>query len=255
MGLVFSILISSATALAFQTDTNASNLFYSAEIKIERRQSGWSLYGCNTENVEIYGLDPVNKTSRKISVNFYKSSLEKSRKAVIIVPPTGGVNILDQGYANKLCSNGISVALLNDWEHQLETSFDFKMHDNGALRYLSAIRHTIEFLEHRSLTSIGLLGTSIGAIGGALAFGVDERISAGAFIVGSGRFADVVAYSDEKGATQLRKLRMKQLNLKTIELYRDLLRKNITIEPSHFFNNVGWTAGVKLESNTVKKLQ
>lgn len=54
--------------------------------------------------------------------------------------------------------------------------------------------------------------------------------------MGSGRFADVVAYSDEKGATKLRKLRMKLFDLESIEQYRDLLEKNITIEPSKYLN-------------------
>ena len=236
MNFAFSVLASSATALALQTNISAPDLFYSPDIKIETQDSGWSLYGCKTEEVEIYGLDPVDKNLRSISVTVYQSSNAQTKKAVIIVPPTGGVNIIDQGYANKLCSNGITVALLNGWEHQLDVSLDLKMHDNGALRYLSAIRHTVEFLEDRSLTSIGLLGTSIGAIGGSLAFGIDERISAATFIVGSGRFADVVAYSDEKGATKLRELRMKLFDLESIEQYRDLLEKSITIEPSKYLN-------------------
>lgn len=236
MSVLFSALLSMSPVLAASATVASTlpSIYYDSSIEAHSKPSGWSLYGCQTEEIEIYGLDPILKSPRKLSVIFYKSLVVDSKKVVILLPPTGGLNILDRGYANELCSHGISVAVLEGWDHQLDTSMDFSMHDHGALRYVSAIRHTVEFLASSKLHSIGLLGTSIGAIGGALGFGLEERISAATFIVGSARFADVVALSDEKGAALLREKRMKLYSLSTIEQYQELVRKNITFEPSLF---------------------
>lgn len=239
MSFMLSALLSMSPIFAANATATSmpSGIYYDANIEFHSKPSGLSLYGCKTEEIEIDGLDPVLKSPRKISITFYKSITPGSKKAVILIPPTGGVNIIDKGYANKLCGSGISVALVEGWNHQLETSIDFSIHDKGALRYVSAIKHTVEFLYHKNLNSIGLLGTSIGAIGGALVFGLEERISAATFIVGSARFADVVASSDEKGATLLRKKRMKLYSLSTIEQYQDLLRNHITLEPSLYLKS------------------
>jgi hypothetical protein len=238
ISVLFSFFLSSA-AWAVQTPS-PHNLFYNPHIVVKKFQNGWSLYGCKIERVELQGLDPVSKLPRKVFLTLY-NSMNRSLNAVILLPPTGGVNILDRGYANKLCSANINVALLDRWEHQQEASIDFSMHDHGALRFLSATRHTVEFLSAMQMNSIGLLGTSIGAIGGALAFGIDQRISVATFIVGSARFADVIAFSDESVTTQLREARMELYGLSSINEYRDLVQHHVKIEPSNYLKNISST--------------
>ncbi len=233
---LLSFLFLALTTTAHAQSTNSTvppELFYNPSIQGKILDRGWSLYGCDTETLTIQGIDPVTRAPRNVSVVLYKSTID-SQKAVILLPPTGGVNVLDRGYANQLCSSGITVAILKGWKHQLDVTLDFSMHDFGALRFISATRHTVEFLRSRKLNSIGLLGTSIGAIGGALAFAVEPRISAITLIVGSARFADVIAESDEEGAAHLREARMKALGLRSQEQYQDLVRQKVQIEPMEY---------------------
>lgn len=210
------------------------------KISVKTLKKSLSLYGCKTEDVAIQGTDPVTKSLRTVQVTLYKSIISRSKKAIVLLPPTGGVNVLDRGYANQICRAGISVALVEGWDHQLDTSLDYSMHDNGAIRYLAATQHVIEFLLDRNLTSIGLLGTSIGAVGGTLAFAVDDRIKAATLIVGSARLADIVAFSDEQGANQLRELRRTEFNLNSVTEYQKILNQSISIEPYKYLEGVNF---------------
>jgi len=45
-------------------------------------------------------------------LNFLPS---KSIGHIIIVPPTGGTNVLDRSYARKLCAEGFSAHILSHW--------------------------------------------------------------------------------------------------------------------------------------------
>lgn len=206
-----------------------------AKIQSHQKLWQWSLYGCRIEDYQVRGRDPLSGLSRTVEVSLYRArSVNSSRAAVMILPPTGGINIIDRGYANELCSSGLTAAIVSSWEHQDEVSLDFSMHDRGALRSLRATQHVLEFLRELNYQRIGVLGTSIGAISGALAFGVDQRISAAALIVGSARFADVIVESDESGASELRTNRMRRLGLRSIDDYRRAVRKDVTIEPKFF---------------------
>ncbi len=210
--------------------------------KIEIRKSGFglSLYGCTVEKFRIIGQDPITHQDRTVTVSLYhSSSREESRRAVLILPPTGGVNVLDKGYANEFCSSGITTALISGWEHQNDASLEFNMHNNGALRALAASRHTVELLNKKGFSSIGILGTSIGAIAGMLVLEFEPRISSAALIVGSARFADVIAESDESGASALRKNRMKAFAFKSADDYRQALREKVWVEPSRFIGRLG----------------
>lgn len=239
MGHLLVFLFASFIGLKDSAANMQTHTIYNPQIDYEIKDTGWSLYGCKTENIEIKGLDPITNLPRTIKVILYKAYTNNLNRAVIVLPPTGGINLIDRGYSNKLCSAGLTVALLQDWEHRDYMDLDFKMHDIGALRYISATRHTLEFLKSRDFNSVGLLGTSIGAIGGALAFGVEERIKAAAFIVGSARFADVVGTSTEKETSDLRESRMKKFDIKTQDEYTAAAKKEVMMDPAKYLTTVG----------------
>lgn len=211
---------------------------YNPAIEFYRTDTSRSLYGCRIEDFQIVGMDPVNQQKRKVNVSIYRSAGPGKKKMVVILPPTGGVNILDRGYANEMCSLGLTVALVSGWDHQGERSLDFNMHNNGALRALVATRHVIEFLQTEAPDSVGILGTSIGAVAGVLVMAFEPRVSSAALIVGSARFADIVADSDEAGTSSLRQQRMSHLGLHSREQYRDAVRASIKIDPALFMNQI-----------------
>lgn len=236
MGILLAAMVSSIAAWA-NLSAEEITRGYDPTIREERLRESWSLLGCRIEELTLWGKDPLSGESRAVAVTLYRGDSE-NRAAVLILPPTGGVNILDQGYANHLCYHGITAAVITGWEHQNETSLDPSMHRRGAIRSVAATRHVMEFLLNRGYRSLGALGTSVGAITGALAFGLDDRIAATALIVGSSRFADVIAESDEQGAARLRQERQAAYGWSPEE-YRNALREAVGIEPGNFLGRKG----------------
>lgn len=207
---------------------------YHPEISYSILESEWSLYGCKIQKIQISGKDPVTSNMRNVNVSLYKPHNGSNGLAVMILPPTGGVNILDRGYANELCSQGVTAAIVSSWAHQDETSLDFEMHNNGALRALAAARHVVEFLDSSDYESIGILGTSIGAVAGTLVLGFEPRVTAAALIAGGAHFTDIITTSDESGAANLRKARMKKFGYRDLEEYSQAVKKNVWVEPANF---------------------
>lgn len=234
------IAVGSLAAAADSASIDAAKIRQSFYPKIETKKlsSGWSLYGCPTEELEITGKDPVDLKKRSVKLSLYKARGKGRGRVVIILPPTGGVNILDQGYANSLCSNGISAAIISEWDHQDNVSLSFEMHNDGALRAVAATRHAVEYLTNDH-SSIGILGTSIGAVASSLVLSFEPRISSAAFIAGSARFADVVTYSDEAGASELRVNRMKKFGYKNIDEYRRAVQDSVWVDPIRFADQIG----------------
>lgn len=189
-----------------------------------------SYYGCSLQNYRFQAPDPITHENRWIEIKFYRA--RQSDRAVLILPPTGGTNVLDQGYANTFCAQGIHAIIVSDWEFHATTDWDLGVHDRAAMRALAAVQQSLDFVQSQGLQKIGIMGTSIGGITSTLALGVDPRLKVGTIIVGSSRFADVVAESDEKGALELRKLRQEKFGYKTSEEYRSALRQAIQFEPS-----------------------
>ncbi len=210
---------------------------YNPQIQARVLNQNFSLYGCRLQNIEITGQDPITLKDRKIKVMLYQGRDRKNtQRAVILLPPTGGVNILDKGYANEICTSGITVALIAGWDHQNDVSLDIEMHNRGAFRALAATRHVVEYLDQNNFNSIGILGTSIGAITSSLVLGYEPRVSTAALIVGSARFADVIAETSEQGAAKLRNERMKHYGYQNLEDYRAAIRNVIRVEPNDFID-------------------
>ncbi len=209
---------------------------YYPDITYKSERDGWSLFGCRVEKVRLTGKDPVTFEDRHVDLSFYQSRNNSKERAVIILPPTGGVNILDRGYANEICSSGMTAVVVSGWAHQNETSLDYKMHNYGALRALAATRHTVEFLFQKNYKSIGLLGTSIGAVTGSLALGFESRISSAVLIAGGAHFTDIIVTSDESGATKLRERRMKAFGYESLDEYAEAVKSHVWVEPKNFLS-------------------
>ncbi len=220
---------------------------YSPDIQTKVTPDGRSPLGCSTRNVQIFGQDPITRLTRLVEMKEYlppfKQNPEQS-KSVVIVPPTGGENILDRVYANSLCASGIRVSLLQSWEYDDVVELDMRMHDQGAERSLAATRHVVEYLSATNAgRKIGLLGTSVGAISGVLAVGYEARLSAGVFIVGGIGMSEIIATSTETTVAQLRTDRMQHFGFADVAAYQAALAQNVTIEPGDFVN---WTGPKKV---------
>jgi hypothetical protein len=128
-----------------------------------------------------------------------------------------------------LCSKGIRAVIVSSFEMFPEQGLDLKMYDIEALRSLAAIRQTAEYLQRTGAKSIGLLGTSLGAIQGSFGVMVDDRINTATFIVGGLGLAQIAAASQEEGQAKLRRIRMDVWKLNQAQ-YAEKLRQSIHID-------------------------
>lgn len=204
------------------------------------KRNGFSLSLCPVNSLELAVHDPITKKPATVQAQVYRPLLRRAaNRSVILVPPTGGENMLDRGYANALCSTGIQVVLLQGWSHQLDVRLDLAIHDEGAHRALSAIRHTLDYLNPASPSQVGILGTSVGALGSALALGFETRLQSAALIVGGVGLPEIYASSIEEGAAKLRAARAKAFGYKSDADYLADLRANVKIDPKDFADFTG----------------
>lgn len=197
---------------------------------------------CRETLVKITAKDPVTLDAREVGLRLYvrKGTADAAKlKTVIVMPPTGGENVLDRNYARLLCIKGFRAALVEGWYGDTETSLDLAMHDRGALRMLAAVRHVIEYLKLEHAGQLGILGTSVGAISSVLVLGYEPRVAAAALIVGGGGLAEIIALSTEKGLTKLRAERLPGLGFVDTDAYRVALAAKVRIDPFDFIGYTG----------------
>lgn len=215
---------------------------YSPASNMKEIDAGRSLALCQLKDIGITAKDPLTEEMGTTNARAYlplQYNNEGAEKTIILLPPTGGENILDRGYANYLCFKGFRTIILQNWPGDGETTIDLGMHDKGAIRSLAAIRRIVDYVKPNRDSQIGILGTSIGAVSSALALGFDKRINVAALIVGGIGMAEIIAQSDESGASKLRASRMAALKFKSQEEYMAALKSAIHIEPGLFHDYTG----------------
>lgn len=190
---------------------------------------------CSSRNESIMAIDPNSQQSMRVQLLTYTSS--SSLKTIIVLPPTGGVNKLDYKYAEELCKNGMNAIILLAWQGDDIKEVDPGMHDRNALRAIVSIRSLINSIDQKQ--KLGIFGTSVGGILGALVIGLEPRLETGLFLVAGAGMSKIMVTSDEKTLTGLRDLRMKHYNLKSEGDYWELLDKNVFIDPLDFVNYSG----------------
>ncbi len=212
---------------------------FSPALQTKETSDGYSIALCAISDLEISITDPVEKTPATVQARIYFPAKKASDRSVILLPPTGGENILDRGYANALCAAGFKVALLQTWTNQTESKLELTVHDEGALRALTAIRHVLDYLNPSRPNQVGILGTSVGALSSALALGFDSRLNHGVLVVGGVGLAEIYSTSTQSDALKLREARMSAFGFTSIEEYRAALEKNVTIDPKDFADYSG----------------
>lgn len=244
IGTMLMLLLNPASSFATPPADVLSRLedSYNPAMSATATPSGRSLSFCPTTDLRLAVADPVTKAPGFVQARVYDPLRAADRelgRTVLVLPPTGGENKLDQGYANTLCSSGFRAVIVQTWFRQTESTLDMSMHDNGAVRSLAAIRHVLDWLKPARNTQVGILGTSVGALSSALALGFDARLNSAALIVGGVRMPDIIARSTEQGATSLREARMKAYGFRTIDDYVAAMREHVKIEPADFVDFSG----------------
>lgn len=153
----------------------------------------------------------------------------KSNKHVLIIPPTGGRNYLDESYAQNLCEAGMTAKILEGWTGDDEYNLELSIHQRFYARALRAVSIVIKNLPPE--TKIGILGTSVGALHASIAIGLLDRIQTGFFITGGADIAEIIVDSNQEIMKTAREKRNALYGFKTRDDYLNSLRPMIKLDP------------------------
>lgn len=197
-------------------------------VELSLNRAAQPLRPCRSNAITLHGFDPITGVSRKVEIEYYEPTVDRKLSAsMVIVPPFYGVNFLDQVNARGFCKRGLSTAILKSWEYYASKGIGWENHDIDTVRAISAIRNTVEFLTQQNNGSVGILGTSQGAIFSSLALSVEPLLKAGILIAGGGPQSAVLAKSNLKAALKLKKLRMKEYGISNDRDYERILASQI----------------------------
>lgn len=153
---------------------------------------------------------------------------EPSPKSVIIMPPSGGSNLIDRSYARKFCQRGFDAYVMNRWSEDDEYDLDLEIHQRFYERGQRAIGTLLKNLKS---PFIGLLGTSVGAQHSLIAAGSFKKISAVFVIVGGVPIPDILAHSSQEILATARKARFAQFGLNSKEEYARAIDSVFFLDP------------------------
>lgn len=182
---------------------------------------------------------PLNCSGQKLSIEDGDFSVtferyaprEPSKKALIIMPPTDGITVLDTGYKHSFCREGYVVYLVDTWTGINEVALELELHNRLLGRGQKAIDGVMTQVKE---PYVGLLGTSVGGIHGSTALGRLPNLQA-AFLIASGHPVGSVIARSELGQMQdFRAKRMKALEWSRIEDYERALLETIHVEPGRY---------------------
>lgn len=155
-----------------------------------------------------------------------------STKSLLIIPPTGGTNVIDRSYARLFCAEGFDVYILDKWTMYDEYALDLEIHR----RYYARTQRAINLILSRIPEShkVGILGTSVGALHASIATGKLPRLTKALFIVGGADITGLIVDSDQKVMKDAREKRNKMFGFKTRDDYYNELKKHIELDPLFF---------------------
>jgi dienelactone hydrolase len=151
-----------------------------------------------------------------------------TERAVIILPPTGGTNLIDRSYARRLCRAGFDVYILNHWSGDGETDIHLDLHQKLYTRALQATRIALAHIPGRY---VGVLGTSVGALFAEVAAGSLARIDAVMVIVGGAPIPRIIVNSAQRAMIQLRKDRYELYKFTDDREYLTRLTQAFQLDP------------------------
>jgi hypothetical protein len=149
-------------------------------------------------------------------------------KLLIILPPTGGTNLIDRSYAKMFCQKGYQVITLNDWTGANDKKPDFSLHQRvhqGAQKSLSLI------LSQFPAQFTGVLGTSLGGIFASTAAHNLEKIDAVFTITAGTPISDVIVNSKQKELEYLKVHRAQVLGITPAQVQIQKIREVFYLEP------------------------
>ncbi len=155
-----------------------------------------------------------------------------STRTIIILPPTGGTNMIDRSYARLLCASGFNVYILDKYTGFDEYNLDLEIHHRFYGRAQRAVDLIVKDIPDTQQLSI--LGTSVGAIHAAISVGRIKRIKNALIIAGGADITGIIVDSDQDVMRVAREKRNKMFGFKTRDDYYNELKKHIELDPLNY---------------------
>lgn len=185
--------------------------------------------------------DSEKITQDDFTVNFTTYRTD-SRLHVIIMPPTGGMNFIDRSYGRQFCHDGMNSYILENWTGDDEYVIDYTIHNRLYARAQRAIQLIVDSIPEGD--SVGILGTSVGALFTAQAIGSKPRLQTGFSIVGGAHIAEIIVTSAQGAMEKAKEVRRKEFHFSSDEEYLKELDPFIKIDPFYMDGHKGKTLGV-----------
>lgn len=176
---------------------------------------------CSKENLKYKDQD--------FTIEVLSYSPNKILSQVIIVPPTGGTNLIDRSYASGLCSRGIHTYILSHWTDDDEYNLELPIHTRFYGRAFRAIGLLVKEIAPKG--KIGILGTSVGGLHAAIAASHYPEITSAYIITGGAHIPSIIANSDQDVMKKAWNERRVRYRYKDKSEYIAALEKVIELEP------------------------
>jgi len=162
---------------------------------------------------------------------------------VIVFPPVGGKNPLDQEMAETFCEEKVAAFIPTTDFTGLESPVPppGEDHNHALFRVVSFVRAVSTFSEdEEGLNSekLGLMGASLGGILSSFAMSVVPEVSAGFFIAAGGDLPSILAHSRQSKVEKLKRVRYQEQGFLNDGAYEAWLREKLSYDTLDFTDEV-----------------
>lgn len=182
----------------------------------------------------------------------YRRVVKKEKSSfsstIIIFPPTGGENLIDRMYATRFAAHDFEVIIIQQWSGMNFEGFAYELHNEFYGSAQDALNHVLETVKSKT---VGILGTSVGALHSSVAITINPKINAGFLIVGGLPIPSVIVNSKQQAMIVLKEKRYQEFNLENDLQYAEQLSQIFMYEPTQIAKD-GFTSkpvGMVLSSN------
>lgn len=181
-------------------------------------------------SVQVHEGQKLVESDFTVNYTDYIPPKNQLNRAVIIMPPTGGVNYIDKRYAKGLAARGAHVKLISDWTTGKPKDIELSLHQDFHSRAVRAIGLVAESFPKDY--EVSLLGTSVGGLFSAIAASRIDALDR-VLVIGAGvPVPEVIVRSDQKAMDDLKKERFQKMGFPNDEAYLQALSAEFHIDPT-----------------------
>ncbi len=211
--------------------------------EVSSQKNGGSWDSCWIYKKRINVEYPNMTEPLQLTVSYYipnRDRLGDTRlPMVVMLPPTGGMNLLDRRMADSFCDEKIVSAIIEDDFANIVYQAQQKLlppedHERSYYRAVAGVKAMMAFGANDpnvQSDKIGVFGVSLGGILGAFVMSTQAQISAGYMIVAGGDVPYILAQSQQEDVSAIRRKRMNEQGFKDRIEYENFLRNYISIDP------------------------